>query len=182
MTKMPFGGHDPREAFLDSKSDPEPLLAEIAQCAVEGRAMRPQLARWFHHAWSKKRIRITFPRGASALDSIDARYSAVLSVNELMQGGMSLENAAARVKSELKLRASTTSIKAWTREHKEDNRSMSRDDYDTAQDGALAQLRALRLRGFVGDEAIARLELGLDMPVFLRPEELDRLAAIVGAE
>jgi hypothetical protein len=60
-------------------------LAELAECALQGKAMRPQLARWFHEVWKANRVTVTPASGDPWGEPFHRRLRAVDSVRRLME-------------------------------------------------------------------------------------------------
>jgi hypothetical protein len=83
--KLPFGGFDADEEPIDERADPAPLLAEIANCALEGAPLRPALARWFHQVWSSGRIQVRKAAGRPTDTPSHVRIDAVLLAREKMR-------------------------------------------------------------------------------------------------
>lgn len=120
MAILPFGGIDD-EPPIDPRSDPEPLLAEIAGCAYDGVAMRPQLARWFHDAWRHRRFSLKGLGGHPVDEPIDRRATALIRIKRLMEddSGPALGKAAraiALVREDMQIEVTPQAMHNWLRE------------------------------------------------------------------
>lgn len=182
MSKLPFGGHDPREKTIDDDADPGPLLAEISACALEGRPLRPQLARWIHRKIERGLVKVKRLRGRDRKDSFDKEYAALQAIEELTEAGIALEKAIVAVQEQLKLKSSRETIHRWRRERLEQEAQAREERQDQLFEDARVQLRALGSNGVTGAAAIARVLDSGEIPMFLSRAVVEGLESEVAKE
>ncbi len=157
MSKLPYGGFDPREESIEDDADPGPLLDEIAQCALDGRPLRPQLARWFVHKVERGLVEVKRRRGRKRSDSFDKEFEALQAIEELTEGGHPIEEAIATVRVQLKLKASRETIHRWRQERLEAAAEMAEEVRVDLMEVVREQLRAIGIEGVTGAAAVAYL-------------------------
>jgi hypothetical protein len=164
MAKLPFGGlwDEASDPPVDQRDDPVPLLAEVAQCAFDGAPLRPQLARWFHSAWSSGRIKIKAVRGVRPKDPSGKMIEAILMLRKIPVGTPGIEQEIAKVRKLLGLKASSTAIHAFRRELAAVDEKQRSDFLDDVRNRALKQFRQLADQRVQREAALEQVMVACD--------------------
>lgn len=159
MAILPFGGFDPHDSEIDRDAAPEPLLKEIAQCAREGKAMRPNLAAWFDRMKEAEAIKVTVgkTRGAKAKDPETKKRWAMRKIRRLVRSGVDLNLAAAQVKTEVGLRASEPTIKGWIYEERNQWKADREHEEKWSAEVAISRFRELSRAGVPDQNALEQV-------------------------
>lgn len=161
--KVPFGGFEDDGPLITEDSDPIRLLAEIAECARSGQAMRPYLAEWFFRTWKAGRLAVMPPPlgGRPETEGFATQEAALELFDKLVGEGMRVGKATLKVIRQLKLDVKESTVDSWRKARRE-HRKLDAEDAEKpilqamarSKTAALLLFEELKLSGVSAEDAL----------------------------